>query len=60
MNAVTIRDALIPPNVDEFVERVAGRLLISLVDLFSGYDSVPLHLESRDITAVITPLGLLR
>jgi hypothetical protein len=60
MNRVTIRDALIPPNVDEFAEDVAGRPLVSLVDIFSGYDNITLHEESRDMTAVQTPLGLLR
>jgi len=60
MNAVTLRDALIPPNVDEFAEDIAGRPLVSLVDIFSGYDNISSHPESRDMTAVMTPLGLLR
>ena len=60
VNAVTIRDALIPPNVDEFAEDVAGRSLVSLVDFFSGYDNITLHEGSRDLTAVMTPLGLFR
>jgi len=52
MNAVTLRDALIPPNVDEFAEDIAGRPLVSLVDIFSGYDNISSHPESRDMTAV--------
>ena len=38
LNAVTIRDASLPPTVDEFSEAFAGFLLISLLDFFSGYD----------------------
>ena len=60
LNSVTVRDAMIPPNIDEFAEDMAGRPLISLIGLFSGYDNVPLSPESRDMTAIMTPLGLLR
>ena len=38
LNAVTIKDASLPPTVDEFSEEFAGYPLISLLDLFSGYD----------------------
>ena len=60
MNRVTIRDAMTPPNIDEFLEDVAARLLVSLVDVFSGFDNITLHGESRDMTAVMTPLRLYR
>jgi hypothetical protein len=59
-NAVTERDAYIPISADEFSERFAGRSVYSLFDLFSGYDQVPLHTDSRDMTAFQTPIGLLR
>ena len=52
MNAVTIRDALIPLNVDKFTEDVAGRPLVLLIDVFSSYDNVTLHPESRNMTAI--------
>lgn len=60
INAVTIRDAMLPPDVEEFAEHVSGRPLISLTDIFSGFDNNGLHKESRDMTAIATPLGLLR
>lgn len=60
VNAVTERDAYIPPSADEFSERFAGRTIYSYFDLFSGYDQVPLHTASRDITAFQTPIGLMR
>src|SRR5205807_3318365 len=34
--------------------------VVSLVDLFSGYDQCTLDPASRDITAFHTPLGLMR
>jgi len=59
-NAVTIRDAFIPPAADEVSEEFAMCQLLSLVDIFSGYDQVPLHPESRDLTTFATPIGLFR
>jgi hypothetical protein len=60
MNKVTIRDANMPPNVDEFSEEFAGCVVASLLDIFSGYDQAMLALRSRDMTAFQTPIGLLR
>lgn len=60
MNRHTIRDANLPPSVDEFSEEFAGCQLSSLIDWFSGYDQLVLAEESRDMTAFMTPLGLLR
>jgi hypothetical protein len=60
INKVTKRDANMPPDVDEFAEEFAGMAMSSLVDLFSGYDQLTLHPEDRDMTAIQTPLGLLR
>jgi ribonuclease HI len=60
MNRYTIRDANLPPSVDEFSEEFAGCQVSSLIDWFSGYDQLVLAEESRDMTAFMTPLGLLR
>ena len=60
INAVSIRDPSLPPAVEEFSERFAGYPVVSLVDLFSGYDQCTLDPASRDITAYHTPLGLMR
>jgi hypothetical protein len=60
MNKVSFRDANLAPTADEFSERFAGCRIISLMDLFSGYDHMTLHPDSRDMTAFQTPVGLLR
>jgi len=60
MNSVTLRDANLPPSVDEFSEEFAGCHVASLIDFFSGYDQLDLDVRSRDLTAFMTPLGLLR
>jgi hypothetical protein len=60
LNAVTIRDAGVPPVLDEFVENFAGRACTSVFDLYSGYDARVIHPQSRDLTTFHSPLGLLR
>jgi hypothetical protein len=60
LNAVTIKDAGLPPIADYFIEGFAGRSCYSLFDLFVGYDHRELHEESRDLTTVQTPIGPLR
>ena len=60
LNSVTLRDANLPPSVDEFSEEFAGCAVASLIDFFSGYDQLVLAPECRDMTAFMTPLGLLR
>ena len=60
VNKVTIRNVGIGPNVDEFAEAFAGRSIYSIGDLYSGYDQFQLSLDSRDITTMRTPIGLVR
>jgi len=59
-NKVTIRNVGVGPLVDEFAEDFAGRAIYSIGDLYSGYDQFQLAQNSRDITTMRTPLGLLR
>jgi hypothetical protein len=60
VNRVTIRNAGIGPTIDEFAEAFAGSSIYSVGDLYSGYDQFQLAVESRDLTTMRTPLGLVR
>ena len=60
VNKVTIRNTGVGPSIDEFAEAFAGRSIYSVGDLYSGYDQFQLAVESRDITTMRTPLGLVR
>lgn len=60
LNKVTIRDAGLPPNLDSFVEPFAGRQCYTVFDLHWGFDARKVAVGSRDLTAFLTPLGLLR
>jgi transposase InsO family protein len=60
LNKVSIRDAGMLPIVDDFVEGFAGRQCYTVFDLYWGFDARKMDPESRDMTAFMTPLGLLR
>ena len=59
-NKVTIRNKGFGPIVDEVAEAFAGHAIYSIGDLYSGYDQFQLAFESRDLTTMKTPLGLVR
>ena len=60
LNSVTIRDAGLPPNMDEMTEDLAGCHIYTALDAFAGYDQMALHPDSRDLTSFESPLGTMR
>jgi len=60
MNKVTIRDAGMPPSVDEFSETFACFPIASTIDFYASYNQIPLDKRSRDLTAFMSELGLVR
>ncbi len=60
MNKYSIRDANLPPLVNEFSEAFTRCMITSLVDFYSGYGQILLVVESRDIIAFTTSIGLVR
>ena len=58
VNRVTIWNAGIGSTIDKFAEAFAGRSIYSVGDLYSGYDQFQLAMESRHITTMRTPFGL--
>ncbi|GBG86034.1 hypothetical protein CBR_g40935 [Chara braunii] len=60
LNAVTIRDAGSLPQTDLLAESHARRSIYSLVDLYSGYDQLPLDARDRPYIAMHTLVGQLQ
>ncbi|GBG72923.1 hypothetical protein CBR_g12644 [Chara braunii] len=60
LNVVTIRDAGLLPQADLLAESHAGCSIYSLIDLYSGYDQLPLDARDRPYTAMHTPVGELQ
>src|SRR5947207_9016076 len=59
LNKVTIRDAGMPPAVDEFSEEFAGYPIATSIDFYSGYLQILLDEKYRDLTSFMTLLGLM-
>ena len=59
LNIITRRDVNLLPSVDEFTEEFISYYIISLIDLYSGYDQMLLYFKSKDLTVFFTPLRLL-
>src|SRR5260221_10230876 len=61
LNAVTVRDATLPPHIDNMIESFSGQAVYGLFNLKSGYDSRVLATISRDLTSFyVEGMGLLR
>jgi hypothetical protein len=60
LNQVTIRDTGGTDVLDDFVYEFAGRQCYTAFDLFWGFDARKIHPKSRELTAFMTPLGLLQ
>ncbi len=58
-NKAEIMDSYPLPHIDE-LSKLCGATVFSTIDLDSAYFLLPLHEESRDLTAFITHEGLFR
>ncbi|GBG76918.1 hypothetical protein CBR_g23132 [Chara braunii] len=59
LNSVTVRDAEGLPYADLLSESCAGRSIITLIDLYSGYDQFSIYTADRPKMAMHTPRGLI-
>lgn len=59
-NKAIIVDSYPLPHMEELLTTLSGATLFSTIDLECAYHQVPLHPESRDLTAFITHEGLFR
>ena len=59
MNAISIKESSIPPNLDQFVDQFLGGKCFTVLDLYWGFDARKMDKASHDMTAFQTPLGLL-
>jgi hypothetical protein len=60
LNKVSIRDAAVPPSMDQMADDFAGRACYGMLDLFIAFDQRSLDTRSRDLTTFQTPLGTFR
>ena len=61
LNAITIRDATLPPRIEDMIESFSGRAIFGLFDLKAGYDNHILAPVLQDLTSFfVDGIGLLR
>lgn len=60
LNAVSVQDAMLPPNVQEFADAFTGYAIYGTMDLYSGYHHRVIHSDSRPLTACQTLVGLVQ
>ena len=60
LNQVTICESAVPPNLDKFVETFVGEKYFTVFNLFWGFNACKIDDGSRDMTAFITTLEMLR
>lgn len=59
-NKAVVTDCYPLPHVDELFASLQGAKMFSTIDLANAYYQLPLHEDSRDLTAFITHDGLFR
>ncbi|MBW0550110.1 hypothetical protein O181_089825 [Austropuccinia psidii MF-1] len=57
LDKVTIKEACLPPQIEEFVNSFSGRSCYGLGDMMGGYDERELDVTTRPLTTFETPLG---
>ena len=57
LNKITTPDVFPMPLIEDLIDRLAQSKVISVLDLVKRYYQVPLHPNSVDKTAFVTPLG---
>jgi hypothetical protein len=60
LNGVSIKDTLLLGGYKAFSEEFSSYIILTGIDLFSGYDYCPLYILSKDMIAFFIPLGVLR
>jgi hypothetical protein len=60
LNIIIRQDANLLLLVNKFADEFASYYIASLVNLYSSYNQILLHLKSRDLTVFFTLLRLLQ
>ena len=62
LNAATIPTVLRIPRIDELLDTIGENQpkFFSVLDCTQGFHQIPLHVDSRDLTGFITPMGKYR
>ena len=57
LNRYSLKDNYPLPKIEQILQKVVGAHRISMVDSFSGYNQIAMHLDDRENTTFTTPWG---
>jgi hypothetical protein len=57
LNKACKKDPFRFPRIDHIVDSIAGCMLLSFLDYYSGYHQIPLKVEDQIMTSFITSFG---
>jgi len=60
LNSVDIKDADLPPMVEQYAKSFGGRRCYEVFDLMVGFDQRTLASQSQDLTTFQSPFGTLQ
>ena len=60
LNTVTKPDSFPLPRMDDCIDRLGSAVYVSKIDLLKGYWQIPLTERAKEISAFVTPDGLLQ
>ncbi|XP_057976065.1 uncharacterized protein LOC131163485 [Malania oleifera] len=58
LNKVRLKDSFPLPLIDQLVDSTSGHELLSFMDVYLGYNQIPMHLGDEEKTSFITKRGL--
>ena len=58
LNKACLKDSFPVPRIDQMVNATAGHELLSFMDVYSGYNQIPMFSRDEEHTAFITNRGL--
>ena len=58
LNKACPKDSFPLPRIDQLVDATAGHALLSFMDVYSGYNQIPLYELDEEHTSFITDIGL--
>jgi hypothetical protein len=57
LNKVSLKDNYLLPKMDYILQKEIGSQKMSMINVFSGYNQIMVHLEDREKTTFTTPWG---
>jgi len=58
LNSITTPDRYPLPHIQDFSAQLAGKSILSKIDLMHGYHQIPMAPRDIEKTAIITPFGI--